>query len=89
MGSFTNSYSEQIALQGQDLPCTYLAQHELESENTINIILPTHIASATLQLSLLCQGGGGLAKDKKRIERTLLKRRKAGIRGRGGRGRAQ
>ena len=28
--------SEQIALEGQDLPRTYLAQHELESVNIIN-----------------------------------------------------
>ena len=35
--------SEQTALERQDLPCTYLAHHELESVNIITIIIkPTN-----------------------------------------------
>ena len=36
-------YSEQIALEGQGLPCTYLAHHELESVD-FDIITITGVA---------------------------------------------
>ena len=31
--------SEQIALEGHDLPCTYLAHHELKSVITLTVVI--------------------------------------------------
>ena len=43
--------SEQIGLEEQDLPRTYLARHELESVTVIIIIVKASVVSASLVLS--------------------------------------
>ena len=56
--------SEQIALEGQDLPCRYLAHYELESVTTIVIYYQYFIISIILvvidkiTVNIMCYGHG-------------------------------